>query len=277
MSPVNHSASKKGAINELRQAESINNVYNSAYWHLSRQDYTITEIRKKLERKTENIEWIETVLADLIEKNYIKSDSDFAIQFTESSFRNEIGKQAIKQKLRSKGISESDVSDAIEQVMNEANIDLFELAASRLRNSFQNFNSTTKEKLYSQLTTKGFSSAEIVHAIESHPEKNTLKSKLEVKAEKADLNTEIMKLFRKGKGKSLILRELRAKLINVEDFDTTVNELEACGDIDFYQSCSDVLNKKRFDVSNHTDKSKAYAYLSRKGFASDEIKEALNP
>lgn len=262
---------------ELRQAKSINNVYNSAYWHLSRQDYTTAEIRKKLERKTDNNEWIETVLADLIEKEYIKNDFDFAVRFAESAFSNEIGKSAIKQKLRLKGIAEQDVSDAIEQVMHEGNIDSFELAASRLKNSFQNFNSTTKEKLYSQLTTKGFSRAEIDHAIAIHPEKDTLRSKLAVKAENADLSTEIMKLYRKGKGKSLILRELRSRLIDVEHFEDIVYKLEACGDIDFYQSCNNVLSKKHFDISNSKDKSKAYAYLSRKGFASDEIKEAFNP
>ena len=261
---------------QLRQAKSISNVYNSAYWHLTQQDYTIAEIRKKLERKTDNSEWIDTVLADLIDKGYIKNDFDFAVQFAESAFRNEHGKSAIIQKLRLRGLAEQEVSDAIEQVMNDGNIDLFELAASRLKNSFHNFNSTTKEKLYSQLTTKGFSRAEIDHAVATHPEKDTLRSKLAVKAEKADLSTEIMKLFRKGKGKSLILRELRAKLIDLEHFEDAVYKLEASGDIDFYQSCSDVLNKKKFDVSNSSDKSKAYAYLARKGFASDEIKEAFS-
>jgi len=260
---------------ELRQAKSISNVYNSAYWHLSQQDYTIAEIRKKLERKTENSEWIETVLTDLIEKGYIKSDFDFAVRFAEFAFSNEHGKSAIKQKLRLRGLAEKDVSDAIEQVMHDCNIDQFELAASRLRSLFQNFNSTTKEKLYSQLTTKGFSRAEIDHAIAVHPEKGTLRSKLEVKAENADLRTEIMKLYRKGKGKSLILRELRSRLIDVEYYEDIICELEECGDIDFYQSCNDILSKKQFDVSNSADKSKAYAYLSRKGFGSDEIKEAF--
>jgi regulatory protein len=262
---------------ELKQAKSIENVYNSAYWHLSQQDYTIAEIRTKLERKTENTEWIETVLADLIEKGYIKNDFDFAVRFAESAFSNEHGRSAIKRKLRLKGVAEQAVSDAIEQVMHDGNIDQFELAASRLSSTFQTFHSTTKEKLYSQFTTKGFSRAEIDHAIAVHPEKGTLRSKLEVKAEKADLSNEIMKLFRKGKGKSLILRELRARLIDVEDFEDTVYKLEECGDIDFYQSCYDVLIKKRYDLSKSTEKSKAYAYLSRKGFGSDEIKEAFNP
>ncbi|PKH98654.1 RecX family transcriptional regulator, partial [Shewanella sp. 11B5] len=34
----------------LRQAKTIDNVFNSAYWHLGQQDFTINEIRTKLER-----------------------------------------------------------------------------------------------------------------------------------------------------------------------------------------------------------------------------------
>jgi len=262
---------------ELRQAKSIDNVYNSAYWHLAQKDYTLAEIRTKLERKTDNQEWIETVLDDLVSKNYIKSDFDFAVLFAESAFHNEQGKSAISRKLRARGVDEKDAAAAIEQVMDDEEIDQFELAASRLRSSFQTFHSTTKEKVYSQFTTKGFSRAEIDHALAMHPEKDTLRSKLEVKAEKADLSQETMKLYRKGKGKRVIRSELRSKLIDVEDFDNVIDQLELAGDIDFYQSCLDELNKKRYDTSNSAGKSKAYAYLSRKGFDSDEIKEALNP
>lgn len=262
---------------ELRQAKSIDNVYNSAYWHLSQQDYTIAEMRIKLERKTENQEWVETVLADLIGKNYIKSDFDFAVIFAESAFSNEHGKSAIARKLRARGVGEKEVAEAIEQVIYDEEIDQFELATSRLASTFQTFHSTTREKVYSQFTTKGFSRAEIDHALAMHPEKDTLRSKLEVKAEKADLNQEIMKLYRKGKGKRLILNELRSKLIDVENFENEIYQLEKNEDIDFYQSCLEVLNKKSYDISNSAGKSKAYAYLSRKGFDSDQIKEALNP
>ncbi len=47
--------------------------------------------------------------------------------------------------------------------------------------------------------------------------------------------------------------------------------------VSWHQKNTGLQIKKRFDISKSADKSKAYAYLSRKGFASDEIKEALNP
>jgi regulatory protein len=56
-----------------------------------------------------------------------------------------------------------------------------------------------------------------------------------------------------------------------------VYKLTLSEDVDFYQSCKKELAKKRYDLSDYKGKSKAYAYLSRKGFGSDEIKEAMNP
>ncbi|GIU11858.1 hypothetical protein TUM4261_24240 [Shewanella sp. c952] len=259
----------------LRQAKSIDNVYNSAYWHLSQQDFTINEIRSKLERKTDKQEWIETVLAKLIESGYLKSDANFAVRYCEMAFGNEIGSGAIKRKLQLRGLSATDVDTAIEQVIEARQIDSYEMATSRLLSRFEHFNNTNKEKVYSQMTTKGFSRAEIDYALSQHPQRETLRSKLAVKADKINLNSEILKLFNKGKGETLILQELKQRLIDVSEFEEIVYQLGLSGDVDFYKSCKTELAKKRYDLSDYKDKSKAYAYLSRKGFSSDEIKEAM--
>ncbi|ACA87241.1 RecX family transcriptional regulator [Shewanella woodyi] len=259
----------------LRQAKTIDNVFNSAYWHLSQQDFTINEIRIKLERKTDNQEWIETVLAKLIESGYLKSNFDFALRYCELSFSHELGVGAIRRKLTLRGIPANEVDAAIEQVMDEQNIDGFEMATSRLLSRFDNFHGTNKEKVYTQMTSKGFSRVEIDHALSQHPQRETLRSKLAIKADKADLAAEIIKLANKGKGETLILQELKQRLIDVSDFEETLYQLTLAGDVDLYQSCKDELAKKRYDLSDYKEKSKAYAYLSRKGFASDEIKEAM--
>ncbi|WP_137227218.1 regulatory protein RecX [Shewanella sp. MEBiC00475] len=259
----------------LRQAKTIDNVFNSAYWHLGQQDFTINEIRIKLERKTENQQWIDTVLARLIDGGYLKNDYDFAVRYCELAFSNQLGKGAIKRKLQIRGISATEIDNAIEQVMDEQNVDSFEMATSRLLSRFVNFYGTNKEKVYTQMTTKGFSRAEIDHALAQHPQRDTLRSKLAVKADKVDLTTEIIKLFNKGKGKTLILQELKQRLIDVSDFEETLYQLTLTEEIDFYQSCKTELAKKRYNLTDYKDKSKAYAYLSRKGFDSDEIKEAM--
>jgi regulatory protein len=259
----------------LRQAKSIDNVFNSAYWHLSQQDFTIAEIRSKLERKTENVEWIDTVLAHLIEHGYLKNDLEFTIRYCESAFNNEIGKSAIQHKLKIRGISSSNIDKAIEQVVEEQDINFEDMAINRLQSRYLTFEGTNKEKVYTQMINRGFSRSQIDRALASHPAQATLRSKMAIKAEKAELATEIMKLYRKGKGQTLILNELKQNLIDVTEFEETLYQLTLAGDIDFNQSCKDQLAKKKYDLSDYKDKSKAYAYLSRKGFTSDEIKEVM--
>jgi regulatory protein len=259
----------------LRQAKTIDNVFNSAYWHLGQQDFTINEIRSKLERKTDNQQWIDTVLARLIEGGYLKQDVDFAVRYCELAFSNDIGAGAIKRKLQQRGIAIADIESAIEHVMHTQNVDPLEMASARLQSKFEHFDATSKEKVYAQMTTKGFSRSEIDHALAQHPERESLRSKLAIKADKADLDREIIRLFNKGKGKTLILQELKQRLIDVTDFEDTVYQLSLSDDVDFYQSCKNELAKKRYDLTDYKEKSKAYAYLSRKGFSSDEIKEAM--
>ncbi|WP_028767025.1 RecX family transcriptional regulator [Shewanella fidelis] len=259
----------------LRQAKSLDNVFNSAYWHLSQQDFTISELRSKLERKTTNSQWIDTVICRLLESGYLKSNIEFAQRFCQLSFGNDIGVGAIKRKLLQRGISEVDITDALEKVMSEQHIDSYQMASNRLLNKFEHFNNTTAEKVFSQMTNKGFNRAEINYAIEQHPAKDTLRSKLAIKAEKADLAVEIIKLYKKGKGGSLILQELKQRLIDVSDFEQIVYQLSLSEQVDFYASCKAELDKKRYDLSDFKEKSKAYAYLCRKGFSSDEIKHAM--
>jgi regulatory protein len=259
----------------LRQAKTIENVFNSAYWHLSQQDFTISEIRSKLARKTENIEWIENVIAHLIERGYLKNDFEFSRRYCESAFNNEIGKSAVQHKLKIRGISSSDIERAIEQVIEEQDINFNEMASNRLQSRYITFEGTNKEKVFTQMTTRGFSRSQIEQAIAQHPAQATLRSKMAIKAEKADLTTEIMKLYRKGKGQTLILSELKQNLMDVTEFEETLYQLTLAGDIDFYQSCKEQLAKKKYDLSDYKDKSKAYAYLSRKGFTSDDIKEVM--
>ncbi|GAA0824016.1 RecX family transcriptional regulator [Colwellia asteriadis] len=261
----------------LRQAKTIENVFNSAYWHLSQQDFTIAEIRTKLARKTENGEWVEQVVAHLIERNYLKSDLEFAKLYCESAFSNEMGKAAVQHKLKVRGVSSRDIDAAIAQVVEQQNINFDELASSRLQSRFETFDGISKEKVYAQMTTRGFTHSQIDQALSQHPAQHSLRSNMAIKADKAELSTEIIKLYRKGKGQMLILNELKQRLIDVSEFEETLYQLELAGDIDFYQSCKDQLAKKNYDLSDYKEQSKAYAYLARKGFTGDEIKEATSP
>ncbi|MDD9156200.1 RecX family transcriptional regulator [Aliivibrio sp. S4TY2] len=258
----------------VKPAKTIDNVYGSAFYHLEAKDRTIDELRKKLVAKTDNQEWIDTVLEDLIGRGYLKSDKNFAINFVEMAFSSEKGSQFILSKLREKGINESIVNEAIAYVSNRDEVCEITLLNNRLAN--MNLDSLSSDKLYATLTKYGFKSADVREAIKSHPVASTLPSKMQIKADKADLVKEIEKLARKLKGKSVIKRELKQKLIDISTFDEEIEKLEMDGSIDFYENCQLRLDKKRFDLSNSKDKSKAYAYLYSHGFSSDEIKETLS-
>lgn len=258
----------------VKPAKTIDNVYGSAFYHLEAKDRTIDELRKKLVAKTDNQEWIDTVLNDLIERGYLKPDKDFAINFVERAFSAEKGSQFIITKLKEKGISATVISEAIEYITHRDEICEFSLLNRRLEQI--NFEGLSSDKLYTTLTKYGFKSSDVREAIKSHSIASALPSKMQIKADKADLVKEIEKLARKLKGKSVIKRELKQKLIDISTFDEEIEKLEMDGSIDFYENCQLRLDKKRFDLSNSKDKSKAYAYLYSHGFSSDEIKETLN-
>lgn len=258
----------------IKQAKTIDNVYGSAYYHLETKDRTIGELRKKLEAKTDNQEWIDTVINDLIERGYLKSDERFAIHFVELAFNAEKGSQFIHTKLKEKGISDTIISDAIAYIANRDNICELTLLKNRLAN--MKLTGLSSDKLQTTLIKHGFSSSDVRQAIQSHPEAAALPSKLQMKADKADISKEIEKLARKLKGKSTIRRELQQKMMDVSAFDAHVEALERDGTIDFYENCRLRLEKKRFDLTSASEKSKAYAYLYSHGFSADEIKETLN-
>lgn len=261
--------------NQVKKARRIESVMNSAMWHLTQRDMTESELLVKLRVKTDNEEWI----ADTIEKlrgfGYLKSDTEFAEQFTERSFSSEFGSGYILDKLKSKGLNESLILEAIEKVKAELNIDEQAILIERINRNYQEF-TLSKEKLISTFQKRGFSYDQIQVALCQHQAYTQLKSNLEIKAEKADLEKEVLKYVRKGKGLTVIRQELRQRKIDTTDLDSLVEKLIHSEEIDFYASCLEQLEKKSFDVTDHKERSKAYAMLSRKGFSSDEIKSAMS-
>ncbi|KJG59681.1 RecX family transcriptional regulator [Photobacterium kishitanii] len=255
-------------------AKTIQNVINSAIYHLNLRDHSEYELRKKLEAKTEQQDWIETVLQQMKDFGYLKDDLPFALHFSERAFSNEYGQQYIKQKLKTKGIPESIIEEALAEVIEKKQVIELAMISDRL-NSYDDFSQTTKDKITNDLTKRGFSFQDISTAIAEHAAADTLLSKAKIKGMNADLTTEVLKLVRKLKGRTVIKQELKMKHVDITDLEQVLDELTDAGDIDFYENCQLVLAKKRFDLSNFKDKSKAYAYLSSKGYSQDEIKEAM--
>ncbi|WP_162063956.1 RecX family transcriptional regulator [Vibrio taketomensis] len=248
---------------------------NSALWHLGQKDLTESELLAKLRVKTDNEEWITDTIEKLRDFGYLKSDKQFAEQFAERSFFGEYGSEYIRDKLKKKGIEEALIDDAIHKVKAQLNIDEQAMLNERINNYYQEF-TMSKEKLITTLQKRGFSYAQVNQAIKQHACSEQLKTNLEIKAEKADLEKEVLKYARKGKGLTVIRQELRQRKIDITELDALVERLINREQLDFYSSCLGQLSKKSYDLSVHNERSKAYAMLSRKGFSSDEIRFAMD-
>lgn len=259
----------------VRKARRIESVMNSAMWHLTQRDMTESELTAKLKVKTDNQDWIDETLRNLKGYGYLKSDQDFAEQFVEQAFFGEFGSRYIVEKLKKKGLTDSVISDAIHKVSAEKNIDEQMILIDRINHYYSGF-TMSREKLVATLQKRGFSYQQVKVAIEQHPEAHELKSNIQLKAEKADLEKEVLKYARKGKGLTAIQQELKQRQIDTSELSALIDRLINEEQLDFYSSCLEQLQKKSYDLNDHKERSKAYAMLSRKGFSSDEIKYALS-
>ena len=259
----------------VRKARRIESVMNSAMWHLTQRDMTESELTAKLKVKTDNQDWIDETLRNLKGYGYLKSDQDFAEQFVEQAFFGEFGSRYIVEKLKKKGLTDSVISDAIHKVSAEKNIDEQMILIDRINHYYSGF-TMSREKLVATLQKRGFSYQQVKVAIDQHPQAHELKSNIQLKAEKADLEKEVLKYARKGKGLTAIQQELKQRQIDTSELSALIDRLINEEQLDFYSSCLEQLQKKSYDLNDHRERSKAYAMLSRKGFSSDEIKFALS-
>lgn len=260
--------------NRVKKATRLESVMNSAMWHLTQRDMTESELLTKLRVKTDNEEWITETLNNLRGFGYLKTDQDFAEQFTEQAFSGEFGSKYIIEKLKKKGIQDSVIHDAIEKIKLAKNIDEQAMLIERVNNYYQTF-TMSKEKVVTALQKRGFTYQQIKEALAQHENIEELKSNLEIKAEKADIEKEVLKYARKGKGLTVIRQELMKRKIDITDLNTVVEKAINEDTIDFYSSCLEQLQKKNYDLNDHKERSKAYAMLTRKGFSSEEVKFAL--
>ncbi|MDA7745723.1 recombination regulator RecX [Psychromonas sp.] len=151
----------------IKIAKDIEGVRRSAFWHLSRRDHSELELLKKLQRKTDNIDWINTVIDECLDFNYLNDQ-----RFTESFLRNAQnkghGQSRIKQDLKMKGINEK----LIKQVLLNNEFNYVDSAQQLLESRFKEAIVTPylKQKAMAFLQAKGHSFDIITLAVESHNE-----------------------------------------------------------------------------------------------------------
>ena len=151
----------------IKPANDIEAVRRSAFWHLGRRDHSEQELRNKLARKTDNQAWIETVITECYEYNYL-NDQRFVESFIRTSNNKGYGANRIKRDLKQKGIA----TDLIQGAFTNNQYDYVESAVLLLAKKYDKRlnNQSVKQKAMGFLQNKGHSFDDIFAAIDIHNE-----------------------------------------------------------------------------------------------------------
>jgi len=151
----------------IKPANDIEAVHRSAFWHLGRRDHSEHELRTKLCRKTDNQTWIETVIHECYEYNYL-NDERFTESFIRSSNNKGYGTNRIKRDLQQKGIA----TEMIQRAFADNQYDYIESAVLLLAKKYNKRlnNQSIKQKAMGFLQNKGHSFDDIFAAIDIHNE-----------------------------------------------------------------------------------------------------------
>lgn len=256
------------------QARTIDNVMNSAIYHLGLRDMTENELTIKLRAKTTNQDWIASVINKCKDYGYIKSDEAFTRHFAETSFLSNFGKSYIIQKLLKRGLEMKLITMTISKVEQDMRICETTLLQNHLR-LYSDLSTISREKLVNTLVKRGYSVSLVNQELAKHPNIEALKTRAQIKGSNADIGSEISKLARKGKGKRVILTTLKNKFIDTSSFEATVTKMINNEELDFFSIAEVELGKRRLDLSSLQGRQKAYQFLNTRGFNGDEIKHAI--
>jgi len=152
---------------KIKIATDIEGVRRSALWHLSRRDHSERELRDKLARKTENQQWIASIIQECIEYGYLDDD-----RFAQSLFRSMqnrgLGLKRISRDFINKGLD----IERLEQLIQSSQFDYIASANEALNKKYKKHLASqyTKQQAMVFLQAKGHDFDDIYAAIELHNE-----------------------------------------------------------------------------------------------------------
>ena len=156
----NYSAKK---IEELKLANNIYEVKNSAFRYLSNRSHSSFELKNKLRKKGFDATIIETVVLDLKDKQYL-NDFEFAKNFVRHRVeRRREGIMKITAELFKKGISRQIISEVTESISEhpqniENAIELGKSKLEKIQKRGETDYNKIKSKLFNFLKGRGFTS-----------------------------------------------------------------------------------------------------------------------
>ncbi|MGH9713354.1 MAG: regulatory protein RecX [Candidatus Acidiferrales bacterium] len=142
-----------------RKLSTEHQLYLSAQRALMRRAYSIHDMRKHLERRAENKETIDPVIARLRELHYL-DDARYALDFTRSRVQSHRGRFRIARELRGRGVPDTHIEAALTAVFAET--DEASLVRARLKRRLSHLRGKLDQRkiasLYRSLLGSGFSS-----------------------------------------------------------------------------------------------------------------------
>lgn len=258
---------------KIKQAKSVEQVYLSAYWHLERKDLSQFQLRTALERKTEKTEWVDEVLSHCLELGYVKSDDAFTANFIERSVNGRFrGRSWIERELSKAGIDKALTSEKFE----ELDIDFVGVINEHLLEKYsENGCNIEERKLKNKLIGRGFSYNDISKAIQLSELNFVNVTTAPTKVSKSKAVDEVKtfeKYYRQGKGLRFIETRIKELGGDCNRFKHMINDIN----YDFFKLAEITLSKKNFNLHDYKERSKAWAYLTSRGFDSEQIKEAIS-
>jgi regulatory protein len=143
-----------------RQLESFQDLYTAALRALMRRAHSIHEMRRYLERRSEDNQRIDAVVARLREQNYL-NDARYAVDYARQHAQaRRQGRFRIARELRTRGVPEEHVEAALDSVFRET--DEAAVVRVRLRRKLAQFRGGALDEkklasLYRSLLRAGFS------------------------------------------------------------------------------------------------------------------------
>ncbi|MGB5445247.1 MAG: regulatory protein RecX [Psychromonas sp.] len=151
----------------IKPAANIEGVRRSALWHLGRRDHSENELREKMARKTDNQQWIDTVISECFHYGYL-NDARFVENFIRFSQNKGFGSKRIMGDLKRKGIDAQTLSKAFTDDLHDYVLGAVTLLSGKYKQRIANPH--LKQKAMAYLQNKGHEFEHIVNAIDIHNE-----------------------------------------------------------------------------------------------------------
>lgn len=167
-----------GNIQALEQKDAAEEAYQKALKLLNIRPRTEHEMRSRLQEYGFTDEIIDSVIANLLEKNYL-NDQQFAAEWIENrtTFRPR-GKRLLRIELMKKHVDEEEIQTALATLPEEEQ--LVREAAKKYSNRLKGLDeSTFKKRLYGFLVRRGFSYDDIKPILDEVWEENARLNSLE--------------------------------------------------------------------------------------------------